>query len=103
MSGLIRNPELALHLGLALAPDMGAHEPCPRCDGRDLWPEVSLSGDPYGIYCASCNWLGPRASAPDDGPDDAWAAWDREARQVRQARALGLTVNLVQPKVHPDE
>jgi hypothetical protein len=88
-----RIPELsALQFPTQERPGM---EPCPRCNGVDLWPEVSF--DDYGIYCATCDWVGPRASPCDGDPDAAWAAWNREARQVREARDLGLTINLVQP------
>lgn len=76
-------------------------ENCPRCGGHDIWPEVGPG--PYGLYCRSCQWGGPRASAADDHPDEALAAWNDEARKVAQARAMGLAVNLVQPPVHPDE
>lgn len=69
--------------------------PCPRCTGRDIWPE--FSGEPYGLYCRSCQWVGPRASAADGDPDAACAAWNEEARKVAQARELGLAVNLDQP------
>lgn len=68
---------------------------CPRCGGRDIWPE--FSSQPYGLYCRGCQWGGPRASAADGDPDAAIAAWNDEARKIVQARALGLAVNLVQP------
>lgn len=70
-------------------------QPCPRCSGLDIWPE--LSGEPYGLYCRSCQWHGPRASQADGDPDAAVAAWNDEARKVAQAREMGLAVNLVQP------
>ncbi len=89
-----RIPELsALVFPAETRPGM---EPCPRCQGVNLWPEVSL--DDYGIYCATCDWVGPRASAGGGDPDEAIAAWNREARQLREARDRGLTINLVQPK-----
>ena len=76
-------------------------ECCPRCDSADIWPE--FSGHPYGLYCRSCQWGGPRASAADGDPDEAIAAWNAEARKIAQARDLGLKLNLMQPPVHPDE
>ncbi len=75
--------------------------PCPRCGGRDIWPE--FSGTPYGLYCRSCSWGGPRASAADADPDAACHAWNEEARKVALARELGLRVNLEQPKEDADE
>jgi hypothetical protein len=93
--GIIHNPELSLALFSTGA--FSGLEPCPRCHGIDQWPEVSLDDSNYGIFCATCDWVGPRASAADGNPDEAIAAWNREARQIRQARTLGLDVNLVQP------
>lgn len=76
-------------------------EPCPRCDGMDIWPEIGPG--PYGLYCRSCQWGGPRTSAADGDPDEAIAAWNREARKVALARKMGLTLNMVQPVENPDE
>ena len=69
--------------------------PCPRCHSRDVWPE--FSGEPYGLYCRTCQWGGPRAAKADADPGPAIAAWNEEARKVAEARELGLRVNLVQP------
>lgn len=74
---------------------------CPRCGGQDIWPE--FSGEPYGLYCRSCGWGGPRASAADADPDAAIAAWNDEARKVALARAMGLKTNLVQERMDADE
>jgi hypothetical protein len=76
-------------------------EACPSCGGADIWPEYGAA--PYGLYCRSCQWGGPRASASDDDPDKAIAAWNAEARKVRQARALGLAVNLVPPRPEAED
>lgn len=75
-----------------------SHDPedCPRCGSRDIWPE--LAEGPYGLYCRGCGWGGPRVSAADDYPDEALFAWNDEAHKIAQARELGLTLNLVQPK-----
>lgn len=74
-------------------------EPCPRCSGKDIWPEL-MTETPFGLYCRTCQWGGPRVAIDDDDPDPAIAAWDREAQKVRQALALGLKINLVQ---NPDD
>jgi hypothetical protein len=74
-------------------------EPCPRCGGEDIWPELMIE-PPFGLYCRTCQWGGPREGVDDDEPDPAMAAWDREAAKIREARALGLNVNLVQ---NPDD
>jgi hypothetical protein len=76
-------------------------EPCLRCGSRDVWPE--FSGEPYGLYCRSCQWHGPRASDADAHPDKAIAAWNDEARKVALARQMGLTVNLVQPPMEAED
>ena len=98
MPKVLHDPALARALDLADGTFFEGDEPCPRCGGRKLWPEVSLEDEPYGIYCAGCDWVGPRASTPDGDPHAAMAAWNDEARKVRLARELGLTVNLVQPR-----
>lgn len=76
-------------------------EPCPRCGSRDVWPE--FGGSPFGLYCRHCQWGGPRASEADGDPDKAIAAWNEEARKVGQARKIGLTINLEQPKLEAED
>ena len=71
---------------------------CPRCGGENIYPE---SFTPWGLYCAKCQWCGPRAHYKD--PDEAIAAWNAEARKIHEARRLGLTVNLQQPPLDADE
>lgn len=70
-------------------------QPCPRCGGTEIFPE--FGDEPYGLYCRSCQWGGPRASEADGDPDQAIAAWNDEARKVALAREMGLKLNLVQP------
>jgi len=74
---------------------------CLRCGSCDIWPEFSDA--PYGLYCRSCQWCGPRASAADGDPDAAIAAWNAEARKVQEARQLGLKVNLVQRPLEAED
>lgn len=74
---------------------------CLRCGSLDVWPE--FSGAPYGLYCRSCQWHGPRASDADGDPDAAIAAWNDEARKVALARKLGLKVNLDQPPLEAED
>ena len=76
--------------------DRGAFvEDCPRCGSDNVWPEVAIClEDPFGIYCANCNWGGPKVVA--DEVDEAVLAWNHEARQIRAAKTLGLAVNFDQ-------
>ena len=76
--------------------------PCPRCSGIDIWPEMSGNDWEFGLYCKSCQWIGPREST-DGSPDAAIAAWNREARKIKQAQFLGLTVNFDQPPLTAEE
>ncbi len=85
---------------MAKADPAAALAPCPRCASTDIWPEAATV-DPWGLYCRACQWTGPRSGGDD--PDTAVAAWNREARQVAEARQLGLAVNLRQVLPLADE
>ena len=72
--------------------------PCPRCGAEEVYPE---SFTPWGLYCAKCQWCGPRAHWNDW--DQAISAWNAEARKIAEARAMGLAVNLDQPPLDADD
>lgn len=69
--------------------------PCPRCGSIDIWPE-HFEHEDWSLYCRTCQWTGPQVAAEAE-VDEALAAWNREARQVQEARALGLRLCFVQP------
>jgi hypothetical protein len=52
-------------------------EPCPKCGGTNIWPEMGFAVK-YGMMCGACEFVGPRASEGD--PDEAIAAWNALSR-----------------------
>lgn len=68
-------------------------EPCPACRSNRIFPDWN-GGEPYGLVCDACGWLGLPASPADGEADEAIAAWNRECRQIAQARALGVPVHI---------
>lgn len=77
----------------AFAQKLPDDELCPRCGGETVLPE-GLSV-PFAVYCQLCLWTGPREGT-DAKPELAIYAWNREVRRIKEAMAMGLTVNLDQ-------